>query len=469
MFSDRIEAQVPPAKGASHVHARGARDPDLPARPAAAPISAAALDLVARLALRRSVIFLISDFELPDDAGATLANLERAARPVARATTSSPSRCAIRASATLPDLGLVTVEDAETGDVVTLDTGRRRRARALRGAGRQARRRDAARLARLGIETLPLDTDARLPARAARFFDARKEARDEPSDTCSRQPWSWSALPFLSGSGTARAALSPSVPAPVSSAPVVSASARDTASRGHPRHPRPDRDLRRDAQPGGTSAGGGGRRWAHRYPGAGPPSAIPVLAPHERALRALDGSAGWSPETRASSPSRSRRSSGTTSRRLSACRAAAPDDRGAPGRPDAGSRARSAAHRASLGEFLRYLRPREVRGAGRSRPLTWRHAGQRRGLRSRDRARRSPPVVRHGRARAAKESHDHVRSPSSLWLLLALPAVALLRSRRGPRAAVRYASVATARAVARTSRARLGSSCPTCACPRLPC
>ena len=50
--------------------------------------------------------------------------------------------------------------------------------------------------------------------------------------------------------------------------------------------------------------------------------------------------------------------------------------------------------------------------------------------------------------------------PHLLWLLLALPAIALLRSRRGPRAAVRYASVATARAVSRTSRSRLGGVLP---------
>ncbi len=50
--------------------------------------------------------------------------------------------------------------------------------------------------------------------------------------------------------------------------------------------------------------------------------------------------------------------------------------------------------------------------------------------------------------------------PALLWLLLALPAIAFLRSRKGPRAAVRYASVATARAVARTSRARLGQLLP---------
>ncbi|HEY2903869.1 MAG TPA: VWA domain-containing protein [Polyangia bacterium] len=50
--------------------------------------------------------------------------------------------------------------------------------------------------------------------------------------------------------------------------------------------------------------------------------------------------------------------------------------------------------------------------------------------------------------------------PHLLWLLLALPAIAFLRSRRGRRAAVRYASVATARLVGRTTRARLGQLLP---------
>lgn len=50
--------------------------------------------------------------------------------------------------------------------------------------------------------------------------------------------------------------------------------------------------------------------------------------------------------------------------------------------------------------------------------------------------------------------------PALLWFLLALPAIAFLRSRKGPRAAVRYASVATARTVARTTRARLGQLLP---------
>lgn len=50
--------------------------------------------------------------------------------------------------------------------------------------------------------------------------------------------------------------------------------------------------------------------------------------------------------------------------------------------------------------------------------------------------------------------------PQLLWLLLLLPVVALLRARRGPRAAVRYASVDAARTVARSTRSRAGRLLP---------
>ena len=50
--------------------------------------------------------------------------------------------------------------------------------------------------------------------------------------------------------------------------------------------------------------------------------------------------------------------------------------------------------------------------------------------------------------------------PQLLWLLALLPLVALLRARRGPRAAVRYASVDALRAVARTPRSRAGRLLP---------
>jgi uncharacterized protein (DUF58 family) len=173
MFSDRIEVQIPPAKGRAHV-LRVVREV-LSCEPEGRGTDiAAALDAVRQRALRRSVIFLISDFELPDDAGAALAALERAARPVGARHDVVAFEVRDPRERTLPDLGLVTLEDAESGDVVTLDT-RRRRVRdrfAELASRRDADMRRA--LRRLRVETLALDTTRPYLPELLAFFRSRE-------------------------------------------------------------------------------------------------------------------------------------------------------------------------------------------------------------------------------------------------------------------------------------------------------
>jgi uncharacterized protein (DUF58 family) len=173
MFSDRVEVQIPPAKGRAHV-LRVVRE-ILTCEPLGRGTDiAAALKVVRQRALRRSVVFLISDFELPDDAGATLAALERAARPVGARHDVVAFEVRDPRERTLPDLGLVTLEDAESGEVVTLDTGRRgvrERFAAL------ATRRDADMrrgLRRLRVETLALDTTRPYLPELLAFFRSRE-------------------------------------------------------------------------------------------------------------------------------------------------------------------------------------------------------------------------------------------------------------------------------------------------------
>ncbi|HEY1551435.1 MAG TPA: VWA domain-containing protein [Kofleriaceae bacterium] len=61
----------------------------------------------------------------------------------------------------------------------------------------------------------------------------------------------------------------------------------------------------------------------------------------------------------------------------------------------------------------------------------------------------------------------HFAYPQLLWLLLALPTIALVRARRGPRAAVTYGSTALVREVGRTTRSRLGGALPYLRIPAL--
>ena len=173
IFSDRVEAHVPPGKGRSHV-LRVVRE-ILTCKPEGRGTDlAAALDFVGRSALRRAVVFLLSDFELPDDEGRALGALERAARPVGARHDVVAFEIRDPRERALPDLGLVMLEDAETGKVIELDTARRRvRERfATLAAAREADTRRA--LRRSGIETLQLETTRPYVPALLRFFESRE-------------------------------------------------------------------------------------------------------------------------------------------------------------------------------------------------------------------------------------------------------------------------------------------------------
>jgi uncharacterized protein (DUF58 family) len=176
MFSDRTEVRVPPARGRAHAM-RVVRE-ILTCRPAGRGTDlAGAVQLAGRVARRRSVMFLVSDFELPDDGGAAQGALERAARPVAARHDLVAVEIRDPRERALPQLGLVTLEDAETGQVVVVDTGRRRTRRRFAELS-EARRAEMHRaLARLGMEVLPLETSRPYERELLAFFDARERRR----------------------------------------------------------------------------------------------------------------------------------------------------------------------------------------------------------------------------------------------------------------------------------------------------
>ena len=100
--------------------------------------------------------------------------MERAARPVGARHDVVAFEVRDPRERTLPNLGLVTVEDAESGAVVTLETGRRgvRERFAALAAKRDAEMRRA--LRRLRIETLPLDTARPYLPELLAFFESRE-------------------------------------------------------------------------------------------------------------------------------------------------------------------------------------------------------------------------------------------------------------------------------------------------------
>jgi hypothetical protein len=126
------------------------------------------LRAASQLIKRRSLVFVVSDFISEPGWAPALAQLSQRHEVVAiRMHDPLESR--------LPDIGLITVEDAETGEQLFVDTGDRafrRRFEAI-AAARETTLRDA--LARAGVDALELSTDEALADGVLRFADLRRQ------------------------------------------------------------------------------------------------------------------------------------------------------------------------------------------------------------------------------------------------------------------------------------------------------
>jgi uncharacterized protein (DUF58 family) len=171
LITDEVEGFVPPTKGRRHV-LRLVRDL-LTFRPRSRGTDlAAGLDFAARIAPARSILFLFSDFQLPDWDGFSRALTGAAARHDVIAV-----RLDDPADADLPAVGLLAVRDPETGEEVVMDTSSRSaRERYARLVGQESDR--ARRLfRRLRIDEIHLRTDVPYVPALLGFFRRRERRK----------------------------------------------------------------------------------------------------------------------------------------------------------------------------------------------------------------------------------------------------------------------------------------------------
>jgi len=163
LVTDKVERYVPPKKGRRHVlrvigeiltFAPASRGTDL----------AAGLDFLAKVGRRRSVVFLISDFLDP--------GWERPMQIVRRRHELVPVVVSDPMEVALPPVGLIVLEDLESGEVVEVDT----RGAAAQAYARRAQAATEARtlaLRRLNLDTVMVQTDRPYVDALIAFFKAR--------------------------------------------------------------------------------------------------------------------------------------------------------------------------------------------------------------------------------------------------------------------------------------------------------
>ena len=163
IVTDKVERYVPPKKGRRHVlrvigeilaFEPASRQTDL----------AAGLDFLGKVAKRRSVVFLVSDFFSE--------GWERAMRIAAQRHEIVPVVVGDPMEMTLPSVGLLLLEDLESGRVIEVDTSSAARHDFARRARAAAEQRAIA-LRRLNVDIVTVTTDQPYVDALIAFFRAR--------------------------------------------------------------------------------------------------------------------------------------------------------------------------------------------------------------------------------------------------------------------------------------------------------
>ena len=164
IFSDRVEKFVPPRKGRRHVlrvlremlyHEPAGRATDL----------GAALEYLSRIIRRRAVVFVVSDFVSKP--------FEKALGVAGRRHDVVALRVRDRRESELPPIGLVELEDAETGERLVVDTSNRDFRAAFARRGEEARTGQDRTFRRSKVDVVDLSPGRPYLRPLMRFFEER--------------------------------------------------------------------------------------------------------------------------------------------------------------------------------------------------------------------------------------------------------------------------------------------------------
>lgn len=168
VFTEEVEMFIPPAKGTTHVLRLISELLSFEPKKNGTNIRAG-LDFAARILNRRSIVFLISDF-FDRDYDRTLRILSRRHDLIALSVSDSREY-------ELPNVGLLDLQDAETGTTVTIDTGSAAIRSAYAAAGRARAEGLRENLRSMDIDLIEVGTSHDYLLDLIRFFKRRERQK----------------------------------------------------------------------------------------------------------------------------------------------------------------------------------------------------------------------------------------------------------------------------------------------------
>ncbi len=165
LFTDRVELFIPPKKGRSHT-LRLIREILFFEPKGRGTEPALALDYLNKIVTRRAVVFFISDFQAPD--------FSRALGVSGRRHDFVAIHIHDEREKVLPNIGIITLEDAETGDQIEINTADRATRAHFRGIVNERELELARVLRRNNIDAIALQTGKDYLPQLRSFFKQRE-------------------------------------------------------------------------------------------------------------------------------------------------------------------------------------------------------------------------------------------------------------------------------------------------------
>jgi uncharacterized protein (DUF58 family) len=177
LYTDRIERYLPPKKGRRHV-LRVVRDILYHEPQGLRTDTVKTLDAVNNLLHRRAVVFLISDFQASGgDAEVARTQLRRAVRQTNRRHDLIAVHIEDPREKELPNVGIIALEDAETGEIIELNTARAAVRKRFNELSLERGQRLKSDLRAEGVDIVQLRTDTPYIPPLQRFFKSRGRPR----------------------------------------------------------------------------------------------------------------------------------------------------------------------------------------------------------------------------------------------------------------------------------------------------
>lgn len=168
VFTDCIEMFIPPQKGVSHVLRLIRELLYFSPRQTRTDINGA-LDYMGRVIRKRGVVFLVSDFMDADFA--------KSMRVLARRHDMIAVSISDPRETSLPNVGLIELEDAETGESILVDTGSVRIRERYTALSQERSARLTQLFGRMSVDHIGLHTDQDYVRDLVRFFKTREQRR----------------------------------------------------------------------------------------------------------------------------------------------------------------------------------------------------------------------------------------------------------------------------------------------------